>query len=176
MSNDLRYPIGKFSPPASISLQERTAAVQSIAELPQKLGAAVGGLSETQLETAYRENGWTVRQTVHHVADSHMQAFSRIRKALTEDWPTIATYKENLWAELADSRTQPVEISLQLLDALHTRWIALLNSLTENDWKTRGHTHPQMGKQPLEQIAAMYAWHGRHHTAQVTALRERMEW
>jgi uncharacterized damage-inducible protein DinB len=176
MNNDLRYPIGKFSSPSSLSSQERADAVQSIAELPQKLRAAVHGLAETQIDTPYREGGWTVRQTVHHVADSHMQGFSRVRKSLTEEWPAVMPYKQNLWAELADARTQPVEVSLQLLNALHTRWIILLQSLTESDWTAHGYIHPAMGKQSFEQLVALYVWHGRHHTAQITGLRERMEW
>jgi uncharacterized damage-inducible protein DinB len=176
MSLDPRYPIGKFSSSAISSPQERASAIEAIAELPQKMRAAVHGLSEVQIDTAYREDGWTVRQTVHHVADSHMQSSGRVRLALTEDWPTITPYEESLWAELADARTMPVDVSLGFLDALHTRWVVLLRSLTESDWTTRGHVHPQMGKQALQQIAALYAWHGRHHTAQITALRERMGW
>ncbi len=153
------------------------AAIQSLSELPQKLRAAVRGLSESQLDTPYREGGWTVRQTVHHVADSHMQATGRVRMALTEDWPMVAPYEEALWAELPDARTLPVEISLQLLDcAFRPAGSALLRSLEPADWTTRGYTHPQNGQQSLEQIAALYAWHGRHHTAQITALRERMGW
>lgn len=176
MNNDLRYPIGKFVRPARLSPQEREDAVHAIAELPQKLRDAVDGLYETQLETPYREGGWSVRQTIHHVADSHMQAAARTRLALTEDWPAITPYKENLWAELADVRTQPAAISLQLLDALHARWVVLLRSLDESDWGQRGYKHPQSGDQTLEQVAALYAWHGRHHTAHITALRERMGW
>ena len=176
MSNDLRYPIGKFARPTSLSPQERIAALEAIAELPQKLRTAVGGLSETQIASPYRDGGWTVRQTVHHVADSHMQASGRVRMALTEDWPMIAPYKENLWAELPDVRTQPVEISLQLLDAVHTRWVAVLRSLPDADWAKRGYRHPESGPQSLEQVAALYAWHGRHHTAHISALRERMGW
>ncbi len=176
MTTDFRYPIGKFSRSADISPQERASALEAIAELPQKMRDAVRGLSEAQIDTVYREDGWTVRQTVHHTADSHMQSSGRVRLALTEDWPAITAYKENLWAELADARTQPVEISLLLLDALHARWVVLLRSLTEDDWTQRGYTHPANGRQPLEQVAMLYAWHGRHHTAQITALRQRMGW
>lgn len=176
MTPDPRYPIGKFARPASLSSQERSAAVEAIAELPRKLRAAVDGLSEAQLDSPYREGGWSVRQTVHHVADSHMQASGRVRMALTEDWPTITPYKENLWAELPDARTQPVEISLRLLDAIHTRWVAVLRSLKDRDWSDRGYMHPELGRQSLEQVAALYAWHGRHHTAHVASLRERMGW
>ncbi len=173
---DLRYPIGKFARPAHLSADERVAAIQHIAELPEKLRDAVDGLSESRIDTPYRDGGWTVRQTIHHVADSHMQSAGRIRLALTEDWPQIAPYKENLWAELADARTQPVETSLQLLDALHARWVVLLRSLPETYWTERGYKHPESGNQTLDQVLALYAWHGRHHTAHITSLRERMGW
>ncbi|MGH9616081.1 MAG: YfiT family bacillithiol transferase [Acidobacteriaceae bacterium] len=176
MNNDLRHPIGKFSRPASLSPHERIAAIESISDLPEKLRHAVSGFSESQLDTPYRDGGWSVRQTVHHVADSHMQATSRLRRALTEDWPMIAPYKENLWAELEDARTQPVETSLQLLDALHARWTAMLRSLNESDGSKRGYKHPESGNQTVGQVVALYAWHGRHHTAHITALRERMGW
>lgn len=173
---DPRYPIGKFSAPASLTSQQRTAAIETIEELPGKLRAAVAGLTEAQLDTAYRDGGWSVRQTVHHVADSHSQASSRVRMAMTEDWPTVVPYRENLWAELADARTLPVEISLQLLDALHARWVTLLRSVKQEDWAGRGYRHPENGLQSLEGVAVLYAWHGRHHTAHITALRERMGW
>lgn len=176
MNNDLRHPIGKFVRPATLTQHEREEAIERIAELPQKLRAAVRGLSESQLDTPYREGGWTVRQTAHHVADSHMQATARIRLALTEDWPAITPYKENLWAELEDARTQPVEVSLQLLEALHARWVVVLRSLDENGWSKRGYKHPESGNQTVEQVAALYAWHGRHHTAHIASLRERMGW
>ena len=176
MNNDLRHPIGKFVRPATLTQQEREEAIQNIAQLPKKLRAAVAGLSESQLDTPYREGGWTVRQTVHHVADSHMQATARVRLALTEDWPAITPYKENVWAELEDARTLPVEVSLQLLDSLHTRWVTLLRSLDESAWSKRGYKHPESGNQTIEQVAALYAWHGRHHTAHITSLRERMGW
>lgn len=176
MNTDPRYPIGKFSRVETLSPAERAAAIDAIAELPQKLRAAVRGLSEKQIDTPYRDGGWTVRQTVHHVADSHAQASGRMRKALTEDWPAIVPYKENLWAELADSRSAPAEVSLQLLDSLHTRWVAILRSLKDADWSTRGYMHPENGRQSVEQAMALYAWHGRHHTAHITSLRERMGW
>ncbi|MHB8302602.1 MAG: YfiT family bacillithiol transferase [Acidobacteriaceae bacterium] len=176
VNDDLRYPIGKFAWPTHLSIDERAAAVQSIAGAPGDLRDAIDGLYESQIETPYREGGWTVRQTIHHVADSHMQAVARTRLALTEEWPTITPYKENLWAELADVRSVPVETSLQLLDALHARWVALLDSLPDADWTERGYKHPESGNQTLEQIVALYAWHGRHHTAHITALRERMGW
>lgn len=173
---DERYPIGKFVKPTQMSAEERDTAIQNIAELPRNLRDAVDGLYEEQIDTPYREGGWTVRQTVHHVADSHMQAIARTRLAMTEDWPAIVPYRENLWAELLDARTQPVEISLQLLHGLHVRWAALLRSLHDEDWTNRGYQHPHLGKFPLEQVAALYAWHGCHHTAHILALRERMGW
>lgn len=175
-NSDPRYPIGKFSRPAALSPVERVAAVNVIGELPQQLRVAVKGLKEQQIDTPYREGGWTVRQTVHHVADSHMQANGRFRMAMTEDWPTIVPYKENLWAELRDARTLPLDVSLQLLDAVHARWTVLLRSLEDSDWSGRGYMHPESGKQSLEQVAALYAWHGRHHTAHITNLRQRMGW
>jgi uncharacterized damage-inducible protein DinB len=176
MNNDLRHPIGNFVRPATLTQQEREEATQKIAELPKKLRAAVAGLTESQLDTPYRDGGWTVRQTVHHVADSHMQAVGRVRLALTEDWPAIIPYQENLLAELEDARTLPVDVSLQLIDALHTRWVTLLRSLDESGWSKRGYKHPESGEQSIEQVAALYAWHGRHHTAHITSLRERKGW
>ncbi len=176
MKYDLRYPTGKFVQPDSLSVREREEALQRIAELPEKLRSAVDGLSQSQIETPYREGGWTVRQTVHHVADSHMLGYGRMRLALTEDWPAITAYQQNLWAELVDARTQPIEISLQLLHALHTRWVALLRSLDDASWTQRGYKHPKSGNQTLEQTLALYAWHGGHHTAHITSLRERMGW
>ena len=170
-SRSLRYPIGKFSSSAG----GREADIAAIAGLPPALRLAVGGLNETQLDTEYRPGGWTVRQLVHHVADSHMNAYVRIRLALTEDWPTIKPYEEARWAELADARTLPVEVSLSLLVPLHLRWAALLAALSEADWQ-RGYVHPESGRQSLSHVAGLYSWHGRHHTAQVTELRGRMGW
>jgi len=168
----LRYPIGKFNPS---SLPDRAASLAAIAVLPSALAEAVAGLDDSQLDTPYREGGWRVRQLVHHVADSHMNASIRIRLALTEDWPTIKAYHEAQWAELADARTLPVEVSLSLLEALHRRWVVLLESLGAEKW-ARGYVHPENGRQSLETVAALYSWHGRHHTAHVTELRRRMGW
>ena len=169
----LRYPIGDFSRPALIGEAEREDAIRVIADLPGKLRAAVSGLSEAQLDTPYREGGWTVRQLVHHVADSHINAYTRMRLALTEDWPTIKPYDEGRWAELADARTLPVEVSLSLLEALHRRWVVLLQSLSDSDW-ARGYIHPEHGREKLATVAAIYGWHCRHHVAHVTELRKRM--
>jgi uncharacterized damage-inducible protein DinB len=171
----LRYPIGKFAPPAESGEEATRSAIAALSTLPAELRTAVAGLSDAQLDTQYRPGGWTVRQLVHHVADSHINAYLRMRLALTEDWPAIKPYKEARWAELADARTLPVEISLSLLDSLHRRWVVLLESLTEGDWR-RGYLHPESGEQTLETVVQLYRWHGLHHTAHVTALRTRSQW
>jgi hypothetical protein len=171
----LRYPIGKFDRTADFSVDQRAAAIATVASLPQNLRSAVESLNDIQLDTPYREGGWTVRQLVHHVADSHVNAYCRIRLALTEDWPTIKPYNEKLWAELADSRTAPIDLSLQLLEPLHRRWVILLESLNDADWQ-RGYLHPEGGKWTVAQVLGLYAWHCRHHTAHITALRHRSGW
>jgi hypothetical protein len=173
--DSLRYPIGKFSRPEALTPQDHKAAIASLAALPENLRSAVSGLTPHQLDTPYRQGGWTVRQLVHHVADSHLNAYVRIRLALTEDWPTIKPYDQSLWAELPDARIAPVELSLELLDALHQRLVLLLESLTEADWQ-RGYNHPESGRQTIVQVLAMYEWHSRHHVAHVTELRKRMGW
>jgi hypothetical protein len=172
---DLRYPVGKFQFPESVSARELATFIDQIEDAPAKLRAAVSGLSESQLDTPYRPGGWTVRQLAHHVPDSHMNSYVRFRLALTEDEPVIKPYEEGRWAELADARTLPVSPSLALLDSLHARWVPLLRSLSDDDWK-RTFRHPDLGLVSLENNAALYAWHGRHHVAHVTALRERMHW
>jgi uncharacterized damage-inducible protein DinB len=171
----LRYPIGGPRRAESFTAQERSAAIEGIRQLPQSLRSAVAALSEEQLETPYRPGGWTVRQLVHHVADSHMNAYTRVRLGLTEDWPTIVPYQENRWAELKDASTGAVSTSLDLLQALHTRWVQLFASLDEQDWK-RGYVHPENGRETLAQVVVVYDWHGRHHTAHVTQLSARMGW
>jgi hypothetical protein len=176
MSDDsLRYPIGGPRKAESFTPQERSAAIEGIRQLPQSLRYAVAALSEEQLQTPYRPGGWTVRQLVHHVADSHMNAYTRVRLALTEDSPTIFAYQENRWAELEDARAAAVSSSLDLLQALHVRWVRLFSSLDEHDWK-RGYMHPENGRQSVEQAVILYDWHGRHHTAHVTQLSARMGW
>jgi DinB superfamily len=172
---DLRYPIGKFKFPDTVSLDERDKFVRQIEEAPAKLKASIAGLSEQQLDTPYRPGGWTVRQVLHHVPDSHLNSYIRFKWALTEDQPAIKAYHEDRWAELPDARNAPVEISLALLESLHGRWVALLHSMTEQDWK-RSFVHPELGPVSLEKNAALYAWHGRHHTAHITGLRARMGW
>ena len=173
--DDLRYPMGRFSPPAASLPGIRAAHIQTLRLLPERLRTAVSGLSEAQLDTPYREGGWTVRQVVHHVADSHAMSYTRFKLALTEDWPTIKPYDEAAWANLADSRTLPVEVSLGLIAALHARWVALLESMTEADFQ-KGYNHPEMGRQNLATALALYEWHSRHHTAHITSLRARQGW
>ena len=174
--NDLdpRYPIGKFAKPGTITPDERNGAIASLAELPEQLRNAVNGLDAAQLDTPYRDGGWTLRQVVHHVADSHMNSFIRIRLALTEDWPVIKTYEEAAWATLHDS-TAPVEWSLELIESLHARWVMLLQSLDEAQWQ-RGFRHPESGPSTVERAALMYAWHSRHHLAHITHLRAAKGW
>jgi uncharacterized damage-inducible protein DinB len=172
---DLRYPIGKFQPPASVTDAERAALVDQIAALPAELRSAVSTLDDTQLDTPYREGGWTVRQVVHHVPDSHVNAYTRFKLALTEDVPTIKTYEEAQWAELPEARSAPIGVSLALLEALHQRWVLLLRVLAPAQF-ARTFRHPEMGVMTLDQQIAMYAWHGRHHLAHITSLRTRMGW
>jgi uncharacterized damage-inducible protein DinB len=172
--DDLRYPIGRLSAQAGGTAATRSAHIQALRLLPGQLRAAVSGLSDAQLNTPYREGGWTVRQTVHHLADSHANSFIRSKLALTEDWPTIKPYDEAAWARLADSDT-PIEGSLTFIDALHQRWVALLESMTEPDFQ-KGFVHPVNGRQNLERALAIYEWHGRHHTAHITGLRTRNDW
>ncbi len=174
LSTDPRYPIGKFERPKSVSTGELRDAMAVLSETPGLLRNAVEGLDNSRLNTPYRDGGWTVRQLIHHIADSHMNAFTRLRFALTEDWPTIKPYNEKAWAELHDS-TAPVEWSLELIESLHARWVLLLASLTEEQWK-RGFVHPENGPMSLEVAAMLYAWHSRHHTAHITHLRAKEGW
>jgi uncharacterized damage-inducible protein DinB len=171
---DLRFPVGRFRPAAASGAEGRTAQIQTLRLLPERLRAAVAGLSEAQLDTPYREGGWTVRQVVHHIADSHANSYIRFKLALTEDWPTVKPYDEAAWARLADYAT-PIDGSLVLIDALHARWVALLGGLTDAEF-ARGYNHPEMGRQTLEFTLALYDWHSRHHVAHITALRARMGW
>jgi uncharacterized damage-inducible protein DinB len=176
MTNDaLRYPVGRFAVEKEISPVHRREWIDQVDETPARFRDAVAGLSDEQLDTPYREGGWTVRQLIHHLPDSHMNAYVRIKLALTEDSPAIKTYEEARWAELPDTRDTPPEVSLALLEALHLRWVALLRALGDADW-ARTFRHPEMGDVSVERALALYAWHGRHHVAHVTALRERMGW
>ena len=173
---DLRYPIGKFDRSKRRNTPEgRTELIGAIAAMPESLKLALLGLNATQLDTPYREGGWTVSQVTHHLADSHMNAFCRFKLALTEDNPTVKPYREAAWAELADSRHPPVDVSLALVDSLHTRWAILLRSLTTDDW-ARKLTHPEAGLLSLDDMLGLYAWHGAHHVAHITELRKRNQW
>ena len=162
---DLSYPIGKFEWPESVTPEMRARLIGEIEAAPARFRAAVQGLTGQQLDTPYRPGGWTVRQVVHHVADSHLNSYIRFRLALTEDQPTIKPYDQSKWAELPDARTAPVEISLQLIDSLHQRWVVLLRSMSDADF-ARTFLHPERGVMRLDTNLAMYAWHGRHHAAQ----------
>jgi hypothetical protein len=171
---DPRYPIGQSKTPAIITAADMENAIAMIAEAPLRFREATRGLSEAQIDTPYREDGWTVRQVIHHVADSHMNALIRVHLALTEDWPTIKPYKEAAWAELCDY-TAPVESSLAILENLHARWTMLLRSLDEAQWK-RGFVHPERGRSNLEAATLLYEWHSKHHLAHITELRRREGW
>jgi hypothetical protein len=171
----LRYPIGRFAAPAETGSAARAALIRQIGELPAMLKQAVAGLNAALLDTPYREGGWTVRQVVHHVADSHANSVIRFKLALTEDWPVIKPYDEKAWAELPDSKSLPIEGSLAFIEALHARWVALLEVMSDADFQ-RGFAHPERGRMNLATALAIYAWHGRHHTAHITALRARMGW
>jgi DinB family protein len=173
---ELRYPIGKFDFDDPIDEVDYPRFIGEIAEAPGALRSAVAGLSRDQLETRYRPGGWTVKQVVHHVPDSHMNAYTRFKLALTEIEPTIKPYDEAAWAELADSQKVPIAVSLDLLDALHLRWVTLLRSMDIADFN-RGLRHPEHGRVlTLKQMLGMYAWHGRHHVAHITSLRRREGW
>ena len=172
---DLRFPVGKFTYDGTPSEQQKQRWLDEIAQTPANLRVAVQGLSETQFDTPYRPDGWTVRQVVHHVPDSHLNSYVRFKLALTEDEPTITPYAEDRWAELSDTKATPIEVSLTLLDSLHNRWVRLLRSLTQEQWK-RTFRHPEMGPMTLEKTLALYAWHGRHHVAHINELRKRMSW
>jgi uncharacterized damage-inducible protein DinB len=175
MTEDLRYPTGRFQWPESVSAEDRPPLMGKIAATPADLRAAVSGLSEDQLDTPYREGGWTVRQVVHHVPDSHMNSYVRFKLALTEDEPSIKPYDEAAWAMLGDSKSTPIETSLCLLNCLHIRWVELMRGMTDADWKRKFH-HPERGPMRLDQTLALYAWHGDHHAEHINALRRRKAW
>ena len=172
---DNRYPIGQFTWTGSTTPDQRISAIGDIAAAPARMRGAVAGLTNAQLDTPYREGGWTVRQVVHHVPDSHMNSYIRFKFALTEHEPTIKPYDEGVWANLIDARTAAVDPSLDLLEGLHHRWAILLRSLTEDDVKRKFH-HPELGTVSIDQYIALYAWHSKHHVAHITALRERKGW
>lgn len=167
-----RFPIGEFQRPDRLSVEDRAAAISRIEAMPATLRGALAGMSEAQLDSTYREDSWTLRQVVHHLADSHVNSYTRFRLALTEEHPTIKPYDEAKWAELEDARAMPVEVSLALLDSLHVRWIRLLRSLDPSDFERTIH-HPESGTMSIDQLLAMYAWHGDHHIAHINLARKR---
>jgi hypothetical protein len=169
--DELRYPVGRFDPAAA---DPRSDQIETLRRLPQLLRDAVSGLIDPQLDTAYREGGWTIRQVVHHVADSHANSYIRVKLALTEDSPIITAYDEAAWARLADSR-MPVDVSLPFIEAVHARLVALYESMSEEDYR-RTFVHPERGPVTLANNLALYAWHSRHHLAHITGLSERMGW
>jgi DinB superfamily len=171
----LQYPVGRFSEPSAVTEALRSAAITEIAALPAALRAAVAGLTDAQLDTPYRDGGWTVREVVHHVADSHMHAYQRVKFALTEESPTIRPYDEAAWTRLPDVAALPAETSLSLVDALHVRWVSCLRGLEEQQFQ-RPFVHPELGAQRIELSLLRYAWHGRHHVAHITGLRARRGW
>jgi uncharacterized damage-inducible protein DinB len=176
MTDDLRYPTGKFSFDPQVTPEKRAKATAAIHDAPAALRAAVRGLNDAQLNTPYRPGGWTVRQVVHHVPESHMNAYTRFKLAITEDNPTIKPYDEDAWAKLPDASKEPIETSLVLLDALHKRWVTLLDTMTPEDF-ARTVFHPEHQRQmSLDFLLQMYAWHGKHHAAHITALRTRSGW
>lgn len=173
---ELRFPIGQWMKPLQYDFTKIAEQIAVIGNFPAKISLATAELSDVQLDTPYRQDGWTIRQVVHHCADSHMNAFIRFKLALTEDRPTIKPYAENRWAELPDAKSLPVKVSLQLLEALHLRWTVLLTSLNDEQWK-RGFIHPEHGGElKLYETVSLYAWHCEHHLAHITRLKERMLW
>ena len=175
MEEDLRYPVGKWDKKGPLTPADRKHMIDSIEAAPNRFRSAVAGLNEKQLDTSYRHGGWTVRQTIHHAADSHMNAYIRFRLGVTEAEPTVAAYDEKQWADLLDARTAPVDISLGILDGVHRRWAILLHAVREIDFN-RGIRHPEHGTMSLDDLLALYEWHGRHHAAHITALRTRNGW
>jgi uncharacterized damage-inducible protein DinB len=173
--SDPRFPVGKFHFDGPLTEPQKATFLNEIAQTPANLHIAVKGLSDAQLDTPYRPGGWTVRQVVHHLPDSHMNSYVRFKLALTEDSPTIKPYAEDRWAELPDTTQTPVEVSLTMLDSLHDRWVRLLRSLTAEQWR-RSFRHPERGEMSLEQTLALYAWHGQHHVAHITELRKQKSW
>jgi len=173
--SDLRYPVGKFSAKPELTDADRSALMQQIAETPAKLRDAVKNLAQEQLDTPYRPGGWTVRQVVHHLPDSHLNSYIRFKLCVTEQQPTIKPYEEHLWAELVDAKSSAIEPSLTLLESLHCRWVIFLRSLSAADF-AKTVIHPENGVMNLDRLLQLYAWHGRHHVAHITALRQRMSW
>lgn len=172
---DPRYPTGPFTFDPDVTPEKRRKAIRAIREAPAALRAAVTGLTDAQVGTPYRDGGWTVRQVVHHVPESHMNAFTRFKLALTEDAPTIKTYEEDRWVNLGDIERTPLETSLVLLEALHARWVTLLEVMTAGDFG-RPLVHPEIGQVTLDRMLQLYAWHGAHHVAHITTVRALRGW
>jgi hypothetical protein len=172
---NLKYPVGRYQAPATISADQRAAWIEEMAKLPANLTKSIAGLTEIQLDTPYRPGGWTVRQVVHHYPDSHMNSYTRFRLALTERSPLIKPYEEAAWAELNDAKTAPTAPSLALLDGLHGRFVLLLKSLSDADF-AKTFRHPELGEKRLDWTLGLYAWHSLHHVAQITALRGKQGW
>lgn len=172
---DPRYPTGPFLPPDQPTRESRAQAIATIAETPQQMRDSVQGLDEDQLDTPYREGGWTLRQVVHHVPDSHVNAYIRLKLALTEPTPVIKPYDEAAWANLVDTTAVPIDVSLNLLESVHTRFVALLRAMKDDDFR-REYVHPETGRHPLDHLLALYAWHGPHHIAHITSTRARLGW
>lgn len=173
--DEVRYPIGRFAPDPRIDAEKRRAYIAEVGALPVALRASVENLRAAQLETPYRPGGWTVRQVVHHVADAHLNAYVRFKLALTEERPLVKTWEETAWGELADARAAAVETSLALLDGLHRRWVELLTAMGQEEY-ARGFRHPEWKEMRLDDYLQLYAWHGRHHVAQIASLRRRAGW
>jgi uncharacterized damage-inducible protein DinB len=172
---DLRFPVGRFQRPDSLTAEQRRAAIDVVTAAPSSLRAAVRGLDDSKLDTPYRPDGWTVRQVIHHVPDSHANALFRFKLALTEDTPTVKPYDEAAWAKLEDARTTPIETSLSLVDGIHDRWVRILEAMSPPDY-ARQLNHPENGLLTLDQMLALYAWHSRHHVGHITSLRARNGW
>ena len=172
--HDPQYPIGRFTPPDTITPEDRRYAILTLAELPEQLREAVRALDPEQQNTPYRAGGWTVRQLIHHIADSHMAAFHRLRLALTEDWPEVQKYDEKAFAMLPDVAA-PIEWSLEIIESVHARWVMVLQALTEEQW-ARGFRHKERGPMRLDFMTLLYAWHSRHHVAHITHLRTEQGW
>jgi hypothetical protein len=176
VAEELRYPAGRFEYAGPADDAQRRERIEAIAQTPAQLRKAVKGLAVVQLDTPYRDGGWTIRQVAHHIPDSHMNGYVRCKLALTEDSPTIKPYAENLWAQLPDVRSAPVETALALLEPLHERWVTFLRTLSGSDWE-RTYVHPEYGAiYTLDKVLALYAWHGRHHVAHITSVRQRKGW
>ncbi|GJM30302.1 MAG: putative metal-dependent hydrolase YfiT [Cyclobacteriaceae bacterium] len=173
---NLKYPIGKFKAPYRVTTQDRERYIMDLEKLPGKLRTGVESLTEAQLDVPYRKHGWTVRQVVHHLSDSHLNSYIRFKLSLTENQPIIKSYDEKAWAELPDSQQGPVEFSLDLLESIHRRWVYLLRNMKESDWK-KSFRHPETNKViPLDLNLSLYSWHGKHHLAHIESLISRQGW